>query len=30
MSAVQPIGTWRALWRLVTYDAPLYGANLFA
>ena len=25
-----PLGTWRALWRLVTYDTPLYGANLFA
>ena len=24
------IGTWRALWRLVTYDTPLYAANLFA
>ena len=27
---VGPLGTWRALWRLVTYDAPLYAANLFA
>jgi len=23
-----PLGTWRALFRLVTYDAPLYGLNL--
>lgn len=22
------LGTWRALWRLVTYDAGLYGVNL--
>ena len=29
-TTLQPLGTWRALWRLVTYDAPLYSANLFA
>ena len=29
-SDARPIGTWRALWRLVTYDTPLYGVNLFA